>query len=281
MNSLAIVGVGLVGGSIARAVRAAAPGCRLVAVDVAGARDELVASGLFAEVSCDPAPSDLARALGACELVLASVPVSTLTELLPTLLDHAPVVTDVGSTKRAVLGAVSGHPRREHFVPGHPMAGGPDGGFAESRADLFRGRPWIVCSAGSNPVARDAVLSLVRLVGACAVEMSAAEHDRGVAVTSHVPQLLASALLDQAGRLGGAARARGPAFERLTSGGGGHEMWRDVLRTNADEVAGAARELGVQLSLLADALERDPPDVEPAMELLARARAVRGRLGVR
>lgn len=280
MNSLVIVGVGLVGGSVARAAKAAAPSCRLVAVDVAGACDELVSSGLFSEVLCEPAPTELARVLGTCELALASVPVSALTELLPTLLDHAPVVTDVGSTKRAVLGAVSGHPRREHFVAGHPMAGGPDGGFSESRSDLFRGRPWIVCSAGSHPAARDVVLSLLTLVGASAVEMSAAEHDRGVALTSHVPQLLASALLDQAGRLGGAARARGPAFERLTAGGGGHEMWRDVLRTNADEVASAARELGVQLSLLADALERDPPDVAPAMELLARARVVRRRLGV-
>ena len=110
------------------------------------------------------------------------------------------------------------------------MAGLPDGGIDNARSDLFEGRTWMVCPEHSTPAAREAVADIILLTGAHLVEITPEQHDRAVAVTSHLPQLLASALFtlahDESARI-----AMGPAFERATRGAGGLEsMWSDIFR---------------------------------------------------
>ena len=113
-------------------------------------------------------------------------------------------------------------------------------------------------------------------MGARVTLLSADEHDRAVARTSHVPQLLASAL-SVLGASSRAAGAAGPAFERATLVAGGAEgMWRDIFATNADEVATALAELGAQLEALHAGFAQNPPDLGPALALLAEARQKRG-----
>jgi prephenate dehydrogenase len=115
----------------------------------------------------------------------------------------------------------------------------------------------------------------LELTGARLVELSPEEHDRAVAVTSHLPQLLASALFTLADD--SARTAMGPAFERATRAAGGPEsMWSDIFETNADEVARAADALGRELGQVAAGLRRSPPDIQAALALLARARSQRG-----
>jgi prephenate dehydrogenase len=217
----------------------------------------------------------LKTALERSELTVLAVPVSTIVRLLPWSLSHAPVVTDCGSTKREIAHAAAEHARGSSFVPGHPMAGLPDAGIENARGDLFEGRTWIVCPEHANPSARDAVTEMVALTGAHLFELTPEAHDRAVAVTSHLPQLLASSLFtlaeDQNARV-----AMGPAFERATRGAGGLEsMWSDIFETNADEVARAAEALSQELSKVAGSLRRSPPDIQAALAILARARGRR------
>jgi prephenate dehydrogenase len=114
---------------------------------------------------------------------------------------------------------------------------------------------------------------LVTRVGARPVRMSAAEHDRAVALTSHVPRLVSSALTVLVERHG-AIEAAGPAFERLMRGAGGApEMWRDVLRTNADEIAQGLRSLLAELSTCADELER--AELERSLSVLSEGERAR------
>jgi prephenate dehydrogenase len=114
---------------------------------------------------------------------------------------------------------------------------------------------------------------MIALTGANLVELTPEAHDRAVAITSHLPQLLASTLFtlaeDQNARI-----AMGPAFERATRGAGGLDsMWTDIFETNADEVASAAEAVSQELSKVAASLRRSPPDVQAALTVLARARA--------
>jgi prephenate dehydrogenase len=173
-----------------------------------------------------------------------------------------------------VVDAASRSPRVSRFVPGHPMAGAPAGGVELARAELFQGRRWLLCPEGRDADAIARVEDLVRSVGAEPLHLGALEHDRAVALTSHVPQLLASAMAVLAGRRD-AAIAAGPAFLRLTRGAGGPaSMWGDIFSSNADEVAGLLRELCGELERIAAQLEQVPAQTDAALELLAQARAV-------
>jgi prephenate dehydrogenase len=144
-----------------------------------------------------------------------------------------------------------------------------------ARADLFVGRRWILCPERSEADAVRVVASLASAVGAEVVELTAVEHDRVVAMTSHVPQVLSS-LLAVLGARRTALSGAGPAFLSATRrAGGGEAMWRDIFASNADEVAAALRDVAQELDVIAEALGRESPDLEPVLRLLARARAVR------
>ena len=276
MKRVAIVGFGLIGGSLSLALRRGG-GVHVTAID----REPVLARVEAKNAADEHLPLEdadaMKLALERSELTVLAVPVSTIVRLVPWSLSHAPVVTDCGSTKREIAHAAAAEPRGAWFVPGHPMAGLPDGGIENARGDLFEGRTWIVCPERSDAAARRVVAEMVTLIGAQLVELSPEAHDRAVAVTSHLPQLLASALFtlaeDQNARV-----AMGPAFERATRGAGGLDsMWTDIFETNADEVARAAEALSQELSRVAASLRRSPPDVQAALSVLARARARRQR----
>jgi prephenate dehydrogenase len=214
----------------------------------------------------------LERATDGCDLVVLATPVRVIAQLIGVVLERAPLVTDCGSTKRAISAVVSGSARRGRFVPGHPMAGAPNGGIELARADLFRDRRWLLCPEHSDDDAVASIEALVRRVGATPVRLGLAEHDRAVARTSHATQLIASAL-SVAAKLVGAEIAAGPAFERTTHIAGGPEsIWRDILASNADEVAAALGVLVAELDAVRQDLAADPPRLDRAMDLLRRAR---------
>jgi prephenate dehydrogenase len=276
--NVVVVGLGLLGGSFAGAVRRHVPGVRVTAVD-----RMTVLSRPAAERACDERidASDEPAVNGAVEradLVLLATPVKVIAELLPALIERANVITDCGSTKRRIVAAVQGSPRRGRFVPGHPMAGAPEGGIDLARGDLFEGRRWILCPEASDADAFELVESLVARIGAKPVRLSAEEHDRAVALTSHLTQLVTSALATVTIE-SGAEAAAGPAFESATRAAGGPEgIWDDILATNADDVARGLELIAKELAAARDGLRQDPPDTAAALHLLARARrALRGR----
>jgi prephenate dehydrogenase len=275
MMRVCVVGFGLIGGSLALALRRAAQ-VHVTAIDRAPVLERAKTKNAADELLPIEHTERLKVALEKSDVTVLAVPVGTIVQLLPWALTHAPVVTDCGSTKREIAHAASEHPRGGHFVPAHPMAGLPDGGIENARGDLFEGRTWIVCPERADARAREAVAKMIGLTGAKLIELTPDVHDRAVAITSHLPQLLASALFTLAEDQG-ARVAMGPAFERATRGAGGLEsMWSDIFETNADEVARAAERLSQELAQVAAGLRRQPPDVHSALAVLARARSRRG-----
>jgi prephenate dehydrogenase len=275
--NVVVVGLGLLGGSFALALRELDAASHVVAVDRPAVLERPAARRAAQELVNAEDVRAVDAAVDAADLVLLATPVAAIVSLLPNLVARARIVTDCGSTKRAIARAVEASPRRGRFVPGHPMAGAPEGGIDLARPDLFRGRRWILCPEQSDADAVDEVAALVTRLGAVVVRLSATEHDRAVGLTSHVTQLVASALAAVAIE-SGAEPAVGPAFERTTQAAGGPEqIWDDILATNADSVATALGEIATELESARAGLARVPPDTRPAMQLLGRARrALRG-----
>ncbi len=276
MTRFAILGFGLMGGSLALAARAAASAVHITAVDRADVL-EIPEARDAADVLLDVADeAGVGRALAESDITFLAMPVSAICERVAFALAHAPVVTDFGSTKRRVVEFAARSPRAAQFVPGHPMAGLPDGGIRNASADLFRGRSWILCPERSDPGAVALVAEWVPRLAAQLVFMSAEEHDAAVARTSHLPQLLASALAVLAAP-DTVRRAAGPAFERATRVAGGPEpMWRDIFASNGDQVALALRALWQALEPVADELAAGD-STRLADALLGQARRLRGR----
>jgi prephenate dehydrogenase len=270
-SQVCIVGLGLIGGSLARALRERLPALRLVGIERAAALPQLPA-GLVDAAFAEDDSAAVAAAFASSELICIATPVGTISAWLERALQHPGVVTDCGSSKRAITSAALALPGRERFVPGHPMAGaGAD--RSALAAELFDGRTWLLCPEQADPVAVDAVERLVTRIGAQAVRIAADAHDRAVALTSHAPRLVASVLMALAEKAG-ALDAAGPAFERITRGAGGSpEMWRDILGSNSDEIARALRLLIGELQ--GCALELEAGRVETNLSTLAAAERAR------
>lgn len=250
-HRIAIVGCGLIGGSIALALRAAWPACRLTAID----RDAVVDAARRLGVA-DDGGNDLALADGADLIVLAAPVRQNISVLhdLVTRVRGTAVVSDVGSTKRAIVEAARDLPHRLRFVGGHPLAGAATGGIEAARADLFRGRPWILTpSPSGDPADAERLASLASAVGALPRTMDPIAHDRLMAYLSHLPQLAVSALMQVVGERTGpeGLNLAGTGLRdttRLASSPAG--TWRDVTATNADALGAAIDDLTAALQRL-------------------------------
>ena len=245
--AVAIVGLGLVGGSLARALTAA--GYRVIGHD----RTRVLRQALAARAIAVAARSVPLAVADADVVVLAASP-RTNRRLLSQVARAArpgATLTDVGSVKRGIC-ADARRRRLTRFVGGHPMAGREASGFAASKPDLFFGRRWILTpDADTTPAALRAARALVRAVGARPAVMSPAEHDRVVAFLSHAPQVVAWALFGAARSDRVAARhldVAGPAFRDMTRlARSPRSLWREILVENRAEVTAALRSLVKQL----------------------------------
>lgn len=242
-RSIAIVGLGLIGGSIALAIRDRWPASRVIAVDSPPVLAHAVGSGAIDRVS------ENVTTLREADLIVLAAPVRQNIQLLGEIGESLPgplVVTDVGGTKQAIVSAARALPASVTFVGGHPLGGAERGGFAFARPDLFAGRPWIFAPDGEGSA--DALARLSQFVaglGARPTTMDPAVHDRLMAFVSHVPQLAATALMDivgtTAGKDGLALAGQGLVdTTRLASSPA--PVWRDICETNADAI-GAALDL--------------------------------------
>ncbi|MFN7984043.1 MAG: prephenate dehydrogenase/arogenate dehydrogenase family protein [Vicinamibacterales bacterium] len=239
--TIGIVGLGLLGGSIALAVREFLPSTRIVAVDNPSVLDAARASAVI-----DAGSADLSVLAGA-DLVILAAPVRQNLELIGRLADHVKataIVTDVGSTKRDIVQAAGmGSAARLTFVAGHPIAGAAVGGLQNARADLFRNRPWLVTPTPSAPDdAVRRVLQFAAALGSTPTVMTLADHDRVFAFVSHLPQLAVSAMMavsgDAVGTEGLALAGRG-LLDTTRLASSPSDIWRDVALVNADQIGPA------------------------------------------
>ena len=259
-TSLAIVGTGLIGGSFAKA-----------------ARD----GNLFAEVvglDKDPEQAASALALGLVDRVAQEVPAQADAVLLATpadqvapwvcdLADHPGVLFDAGGVKAPIIEAVRKRRRQlpPRYVPCHPIAGSERSGPAAADCDLFAGTNVILTpEAETDPAAVEAVSGWWRAVGATRESMSATDHDDILAVTSHLPHLLAFAYLEQVAPHH--LPHVGPGFRDFTRiGAGNPELWAAVLRLNRTPLLAALQSAKRSMQRLEDALAEESADALAAM----------------
>ena len=231
---IAVIGVGLIGGSIALAARERADACVTGFDPGGGVLDAALAAGAL-----DLAAGSVAEAVAEADAVFVAAPVGALGEAVDSVLAAAGpdcAVSDVGSTKRAVVAGRDDH----RFVGGHPLAGAETAGVAHARADLFDGATWYLTpTATTSGVLYERLHRLVASLGAQPAAIDAATHDRLLACVSHLPHVLANVLVGQAaaavGEEGEPLPATGPSFRDATRVAGANgAIWTDIYLSNAD-----------------------------------------------
>ena len=251
-----IVGLGLIGGSIALAARQTWPAGLVIGVD----RKDVLERAMILH-AIDVAADD-PIVLAEADLVILAAPIQQNLELLRELEDNvsgAAVVTDTGSSKRQMVEAAKSLPDRLTFFGGHPLGGAARGGIEHARPDLFAGRPWLFTpSPGHDVQTLDKLMSFVSGLGAIPRSVSPEEHDRLLAFISHLPQLTVSALMHVVGQAAGSEglslSGRGlQDTTRLASSPA--DIWKEVSATNADELGAALDALIAVLGELRAGLE--------------------------
>ena len=278
---VAVIGVGLIGGSFALALKAAGLARRVVGAGRSQANLDLALErGVI-----DAVASSAAHAAQDAELVLVATPVAQYPQVFGAIgpvLGAQAVVTDAGSTKQDVIAAARAGlgARLVQFVPAHPVAGAEHSGAAAATADLFRGKRVVLTpQAETSPQALARVEQAWQACGARLFRMAPEEHDAVFAAVSHLPHLLAYALVHDIAERGNAAQLFGYAasgfrdFTRIASSQ--PEMWRDICVANRQVLLAELDRYGAQLAALRPMIERG--DGAALERVFAAARAARER----
>jgi prephenate dehydrogenase len=247
---VAVVGVGLIGGSIGIAARS-----RLGAEVVGWDADPRALAQASAGAALDSVAPSLAAAVGDASVVFVAAPVGALPSLVREVLDAAPAdcaVSDVGSTKRSVV------VEDARFCGGHPLAGAETSGVEHARGDLFEGAVWYLTpTAQTSGVLLERLHRVVAAFGARPLSIDAETHDRVMAGVSHLPHVLANVLVAQAvAVLGGEAiPPTGPSFRDATRvAGASSSIWTDIYLANRDALVERIDDAIARLSAVRSAL---------------------------
>jgi cyclohexadieny/prephenate dehydrogenase len=276
---VSIIGLGLIGSSIARAIKATMPTVVVTGHDA----DAIVRARADALDFCDDIADSAGAAVTDADLVILCIPVGAIGAVAAEIATDLPpeaIVSDVGSSKAGVLAALSAHFPAARIVPAHPVAGteysGPDAGFAT----LFKGRWCILTPPGdADPAAVARVSTFWERLGAQVDIMDAQHHDLVLAVTSHVPHLIAYSIVGTASDLEEVTKAEVIKY----SAGGFRDftriaasdptMWRDVFLNNRDAVLEILQRLQEDVTMLQRAIRWG--DGDTLFDLFTRTRAIR------
>jgi len=285
-KSIVIVGMGLIGASVAGGVREAWPEVHLAGVDTdERTRRIALEKGLVDEALAEDDPRLPELLKTECDLVILATPVDVDEPYLRIIAEsgYEGIVTDTASTKERITKMAAETLRfPQNFVPGHPMAGSEVNGIDGARADLFQGAYWILCPSEDTPPDHiPALHELVDGLGARLIVIAPESHDRAVAAVSHVPHFVASSLVTLAAR----AADEQQTVMRLAAGGfkdttriaaGSPSLWCGIAFDNAEQVKAGLSEMRDILGAFADALESG--DRETLTRMLKEAADVRRSL---
>jgi len=262
----AVIGTGLIGGSIAAGLRTG--GWSVTGFDADG---DALATALERSL-IDRAGVSMAEAVDGAGLVVIAAPPKATIEILANLSTDA-VVMDVAGVKDPIVSAGAHLP---NLVATHPMAGRETSGPEAASAALFQGASWVIIE-GSNDVAASLVVEVVEALGAQPIVMSAAAHDRAVALISHLPQVVASGLLAAAEGDPLSLQLAAGSFRDLTRVGASQPLpWVEILKTNQDAVLHVIGSLRERLAAIESAIVSDDDSL---LTLLSEARRIRQGLG--
>ena len=280
IRQLAIVGVGLLGGSVAKAARAGGLARRIVGVG----RDPERLRPAVDDGTLDTAVTDLDAGVREADVILLAAPVLAIEGLLERVWGAAAngaVITDVGSTKRNIVRAAErlAVTRPLGFVGSHPLAGSEQAGYRVARADLFRGATVVVTPTEKTELAAlKTTTELWEALGARVTSLDPETHDRTVAAISHLPHLIACALVDGAGRVEpGALELAARGFRDTTRiAGGDPDMWTEIFLANRDALTAGIEAFRQALGDLQRVIDSGRADALRAE--LARIKAIREQL---
>jgi prephenate dehydrogenase len=277
LGTVAIVGVGLIGGSIGLALRQ-----RGLAERVIGIGRRQVSLRVARRVGAVTNTTiDLDKGVAEAELVVVCTPVGRIVEHVRQAAEHCPegtLLTDAGSTKRSIVTALDvGLPRGCRFLGSHPLAGSEKTGAGHASAELFDGRVAIVTPTRNTRAEDfDLIEEFWKALGSVVIQMSAEEHDRALALTSHLPHAAAAALAatvpEKLFRLAGTGM-----LDATRLAAGDPQLWKEILLLNRDNVLEALQQYGAKLAALHAAI-RDGNEGE-LEKLLAAAKKTRDALG--
>jgi len=289
IQQITIVGTGLIGGSLALALRQAGFRGTIVGCDQRTVLDIAQARGVI-----DRAETDLQRAIAGSDVIVLATPVGSILTLLETVAAQAPpetLITDTGSTKQQIVDRARrlwGSQAAARVLPSHPMAGKEVGGIENADPELFREAVWLVTpidpgqttdsrelAAGNTPRQQE-YLDLLRSIGARPVVMDAQRHDRLCAWISHLPQMIATALAcslhEQFGDEAQLLQIGGRALREMTRIAlSPYSMWRDIALTNTENIEDALLCFEQQLAQLRENLRS--PQLREMFENASRFRA--------
>ncbi len=273
-DQVAIVGVGLLGGSIGLAARERGIAGQVIGIGRSQAKlDAAVAQGIV-----DRGTTNMAEGVQQAGLVVVCTPVDDVAAVAAEVLLHAPkdaLVTDVGSTKQAIVDAMA--QAADQFVGSHPLAGDHRTGAEFARADLLVGKTVVVTpTEATSPHATHQVSAFWMALGADVASLSPPEHDKAIAITSHLPHMVATAL---------ASATPGPMLTLTASGwadttrvaAGDASLWRQIFMTNREQVLAALGHFDRHYTELRDALAQG--DGERLEQLLAEGKQIRDAVG--
>lgn len=274
---IGVVGLGLIGGSVARASTKA--GHEVVGTDQD--KDSIASAINDRVVACEMPLSEMKTEV---DIIVLCVPSRTATNLVEEALSGTAIVTDVSSVKGPICAFVSAlaEDKRDRFIGGHPMAGSEQSGFDAARANLFENKMWILVPPTQNKLKHlSMVESFVTSLGAEHCILSPEQHDRLVAHISHLPQLASSALMDQAATQAIdneiILRLAGGGFRDMTRiAANNTNMWLDIVHDNASEISQALDSYISSLQTLKNQIDQsEDKEIE---QLFIRARGARSSL---
>lgn len=249
---IAVLGVGLIGGSVGLAAR------RRIGAEVSGFDSEFANLERALDLEAlDHAADSVAEAVAGAEVVFCAAPVAALPGLVVEAVAATgpeAVVTDVGSTKRALIAGLPGGAPAERFIGGHPLAGAETSGVENARADLFEGARWYLTpTEHSGGLQYDRLQRTVSELGARPQAIGADAHDRLMATVSHLPHVIANVLVSEAATALAEESERlpevGPSFRDTTRVAGANPaIWEDIYAANADAVADAIDAVAARLA---------------------------------
>lgn len=244
-NNVTLIGCGLIGASFALAIRRSGACTRIAGWDSnAQVLDEALRAGVIDEIDGAFATGEVSNA----ELIYLAMPVRQIINFLKTRGQQTRagvIITDSGSTKAQICRAAQEHLSQDrYFIGGHPIAGSHNSGLAHAQANIFRGAPYILIDEGREGLnnALQAVKATLECLGSRVILITPSEHDRAMALLSHLPQLLSSALATAANEHTATSswmQIAGPGYADMTRlAASSWAVWHDVFATNAEPLAG-------------------------------------------
>lgn len=285
-SSVAVIGLGLIGASVAAALAAKMPGVSVFGVDTDPATCATAVKRGWCAAATGPDDAAFRDFIqNDCELVVIATPVAAVDDYLGRLRDwgYAGLVTDTISTKGHILAAAEALlPAPARYIPGHPMAGSEQNGIAGARADLFEGANWILCpDERTAPEDFQAMHEFITGLASRVVSLRREEHDAAIAIVSHVPHMVASSLMQlacaHADDTGSIMRLAAGGFKDSTRiAAGSPKLWCGIAFDNAEALRDGLSEMAAIIGSFADALAAG--DRDTFTRLLAEAAEARRAL---